>query len=102
MYTTVKLNQCLLQVWIHFDFKNQPNQSKPHSNNQKFYFRTVRENSDVDAGIAYATIIGATEKFMPLMGTRCTTSVRYLNDAVFGINKCKVSANSKKILNNIN
>ena len=36
------------------------------------------------------------------MGTKCTTSVRYLNDAVFGINKCKVSKRSKKVLNNIN
>ena len=72
-----------------------------YANNQKFYFRTVRENSDVDAGIAYAIIIGGTKEFKPLIGTKCTTSVRYLNDAVFGINKCKVSESSKKILNNI-
>ena len=73
-----------------------------YSNNEKFYFRGVREKSDVDAGIAYNIIIGTTEKFKPLIGTKCTTSVRYLNDAIFGINKCKLSETSKKILNDIN
>ena len=73
-----------------------------YSNNEKFYFRGVREKSDVDAGIAYNIIIGTTEKFKPLIGTKCTTSVRYLNDAIFGINKCKLSKTSKKILNDVN
>ena len=73
-----------------------------YSNNEKIYFRGVREKSDVDAGIAYNIVIGTTEKFEPLIGTKCTTSVRYLNDAIFGINKCKLSENSKKILNKIN
>ena len=73
-----------------------------YSNNEKFYFRGVREKSDVDAGIAYNIIIGTTEKFKPLIGTKCTTSVRYLNDAIFGINKCKLSETSKKILNDVN
>ena len=62
----------------------------------------MREKSDVDAGIAYNIIIGTTERFETLLGTKCTTSVRYLNDAIFGINKCRVSENSKKILNEIN
>ena len=62
----------------------------------------MREKSDVDAGIAYNRIIGTTENFKPLMGTRCTTSVRYLNDAVFGINKCNITKKSKKLLNDIN
>ena len=73
-----------------------------YSNDEKFYFRGIREKSDVDAGIAYNLIIGTTEKMKPLMGTKCTTSVRYLNDAIFGINKCKLSEKSKKILNEIN
>ena len=73
-----------------------------YSNNEKFYFRGVREKSDVDAGIAYNIIIGTTEKFKPLIGTKCTTSVRYLNDAIFGINKCKLSETSRKILNDVN
>ena len=73
-----------------------------YSNNEKTYSRGVREKSDVDAGIAYNIIIGTTEKFKPLIGTKCTTSVRYLNDAIFGINKCKLSKTSKKILNDVN
>ena len=73
-----------------------------YSNNEKIYFRGVREKSDVDAGIASNIIIGTTERFETLLGTKCTTSVRYLNDAIFGINKCRVSENSKKILNEIN
>ena len=73
-----------------------------YSNNEKIYFRGVREKSDVDAGIAYAVIVGTTKRFQPLIGSKCTTSVRYLNDAIFGLNKCKVSENSKKILNDIN
>ena len=73
-----------------------------YSNNEKIYFRGVREKSDVDAGIAYAIILGTTKRLQPLIGSRCTTSVRYLNDAIFGLNKCKVSENSKKILNDIN
>ncbi len=73
-----------------------------YSNNEKIYFRGVREKSDVDAGIAYGIIVGATKGLQPLIGSKCTTSVRYLNDAIFGLNKCKVSENSKKILNDIN
>ena len=63
--------------------------------------RGVREKSDVDAGIAYNIIIGSTEKLSSLIGTKCTTSVRYLSDAIFGINKCKLNDKSKKVLNNI-
>ena len=73
-----------------------------YSNNEKVFFRGIREKSDVDAGIAYNTIIGTTKKFTSLIGTQCTTSVRYLNDAVFGINKCKLSEKLNKLFNNIN
>ena len=73
-----------------------------YSNNERFYLRGIREKSDVDAGIAYNIIIGTTEKLKPLMGTKCTTSVRYVNDAIFGINKCKLNEKSKNILNDIN
>ena len=73
-----------------------------YSNNEKMYFRGVREKSDVDAGIAYAIIVGTTKRLQPLIGSKCTTSVRYLNNAIFGLNKCKVSESSKKILNDIN
>ena len=64
--------------------------------------RAIREKSDEDAGIGYTIILGTTEKLKSLIGTKCTTSVRYVNDAIFVINKCKLSEDSKKILNDIN
>ena len=63
--------------------------------------RGIREKSDEDAGIAYTIILGTTEKFKSLIGTKCTTSVRYVNDAIFGINKCKLNEKSKRILNQL-
>ena len=72
-----------------------------YSNNERFYTRGIREKSDEDAGIAYTIILGTTEKLKSLIGTRCTTSVRYVNDAIFGINKCKLNEKSKKILNEL-
>ncbi len=73
-----------------------------YSNNEILYFRGIREKSAVDAGIAYNSIIGATDKFKSLIGSKCTTSVRYLNDAIFGINKCKLSKKLNKLFNSIN
>ena len=73
-----------------------------YSNNERFYLRGIREKSDEDAGIAYTIILGTTEKLKSLIETKCTTSVRYVNDAIFGINKCKLNEKSKKILNDMN
>ncbi len=73
-----------------------------YSNNEKLYMRGVREKSDIDAGIAYNVIIGASKTFKPLIGTKCTTSVRYFDDAIFGIQKCKLSEGMIDILKNSN
>ena len=67
-----------------------------YSNNEKIYMRGIREKSDVDAGIAYNVIIGATSKLKGLIGTKCTTSVRYFDDAIFGLNKCDLADNITK------
>jgi hypothetical protein len=69
-----------------------------YSNNEKLYMRGVREKSDVDAGIAYNVVIGASKKFIPLIGMKCTTSVRYFDDAIFGIQKCNINEEMKKVL----
>ena len=71
------------------------------SNNEKVYFRGIRESSDVDAGIAYNLVIGTTKKLTQLIGTNCTTSVRYFEDAIFGINKCKFSEEQNEIFNHL-
>lgn len=60
--------------------------------------RAIREKSDEVSGIEYTIILGTTEKLKSLIGTKCTTSVRYVNDEIFGINKCKVFEYTKKIL----
>ena len=72
-----------------------------YSNSEKIYLRGIREKSDVDAGIAYNLVMGTTKKLTQLIGTKCTTSVRYFEDAIFGINKCKFSEEQNKILNNL-
>jgi hypothetical protein len=69
-----------------------------YSNNEKLYMRGVREKSDVDAGIAYNIVIGASKNFIPLIGMKCTTSVRYFDDAIFGIQKCNIKEEMKKVL----
>ena len=69
-----------------------------YSNNEKLYMRGVREKSDVDAGIAYNIVIGASKNFTPLIGMKCTTSVRYFDDAIFGIQKCNINEEMKKVL----
>ena len=73
-----------------------------YSNNEKLYMRGVREKSDVDAGIAYNIVIGASKNFIPLIGMKCTTSVRYFDDAIFGIQKCNINEEIKKVLKNTN
>ena len=73
-----------------------------YSNNEKLYMRGVREKSDVDAGIAYNIVIGASKNFIPLIGMKCTTSVRYFDDAIFGIQKCNTNEEMKKVLKNTN
>ena len=73
-----------------------------YSNNEKLYMRGIREKSDIDAGIAYNVIIGASKYFKPLIGVKCTTSVRYFDDAIFGIQKCKISQDMTAILKNSN
>ena len=71
-----------------------------YSNNEKIYMRGVREESDIDAGIAYNIVIGASKNFTPLIGMKCTTSVRYFDDAIFGIQKCDTNEDIIKVLKN--
>ena len=73
-----------------------------YSNNERLYMRGVREKSDIDAGIAYNIVIGASKKFKSLIGIKCTTSVRYFEDAIFGIQKCKLSKDMTAVFKNNN
>ena len=72
------------------------------SNNEKIYGKALREKSDVDAGIATIKIIGSTPKLKSLIGTSCIISVRYFEDAIFGLQKCKLTEKQASILKNNN
>ena len=54
-----------------------------YTNNEKIYMRSVREKSDIDAGIAYNIVIGASKNLSSLIGMKCTTSIRYFDDVIF-------------------
>ena len=70
------------------------------SNNEKFYGKALREKSDIDAGIANILIVGATKKLKPLIVTKCIVSVKYFEDAIFGMQKCALSERLSDILKN--
>ena len=69
-----------------------------YSNEETLYIRANRKESDFDAGIATMEIIGASDKFKPLIGTKCIQSVRYFKDTIFGLQKCKISKKQSNIL----
>ena len=71
-----------------------------YSNNEKIYMRSVREKSDIDAGIAYNIVIGTSKNLSVLIGMKCTTSVRYFDDAIFGLQKCNTNEGMIKVLKN--
>ena len=70
------------------------------SDNERIYGKAIREKSDIDAGIADIKIIGASKKLKPLIGISCIISVRYFEDAIFGIQKCKLPGDLTSLLKN--
>ena len=70
------------------------------SDNERIYGKAIREKSDIDAGIADIKIIGASKKLKPLIGISCIISVRYFEDAIFGIQKCKLPNDVTSLLKN--
>ena len=62
--------------------------------------RSVREKSDIDAGIAYNIVIGASKNLSPLIGMKCTKSVRYFDDAIFELQKFNINEGMIKVLKN--
>ena len=71
-----------------------------YSNEETLYVRAYRKESDFDAGVANMEIIGASEKFKPLIGTKCIQSVRYFKDTIFGMQKCIITKEQSDILKN--
>ena len=71
-----------------------------YSNEETLYARAYRKESDFDAGVANMEIIGASDKFKPLIGTKCIQSVRYFKDTIFGMQKCIITKEQSDILKN--
>ncbi len=69
-----------------------------YSNEEVLYIRAHRKESDFDAGVANMEIIGASERFKTLIGTKCIQSVRYFKDTIFGLQKCIISKKQSAIL----
>jgi hypothetical protein len=71
-----------------------------YANEETLYARAYRKESDFDAGVATMEIIGASDKFKPLIGTKCIQSVRYFKDTIFGMQKCIITKEQSDILKN--
>ena len=71
-----------------------------YANEETLYARAYRKESDFDAGVANMEIIGASDKFKPLIGTKCIQSVRYFKDTIFGMQKCTITKEQSDILKN--
>ena len=71
-----------------------------YSNGEIIYLKAYRRKSDFDAGVANAKIIGSSENYKPLIGTKCIQSVRYFEDTIFGLQKCSLSEELTQLLKN--
>ena len=69
-----------------------------YANNEVLYIKAFRKESDFDAGVANMEIIGASDKFISLIGTKCKQSVRYFKDTIFGLQKCKITKEQSEVL----
>ena len=69
-----------------------------YANNEVLYIKAFRKESDFDAGVANMEIIGASDKFKSLIGTKCKQSVRYFKDTIFGLQKCKITKEQSELL----
>ena len=72
-----------------------------YQNSNKVYFRGRRGNSDEDTGIGKVVVIGASNSMSSLIDTKCTYSIKILNENVFGVQKCDLSNDSFKTLKNL-
>ena len=69
-----------------------------YANNEVLYIKAFRKESDFDAGVANMEIIGASDKFKSLIGTKCKQSVRYFKDTIFGLQKSKITKEQSEVL----
>ena len=69
-----------------------------YQNSNRVYFRGRRGNSDEDTGIGKVVVIGASNSMTSLINTKCTYSIKILNENVFGVQKCELNNDAFKII----
>ena len=72
-----------------------------YQNSNKIYFRGRRGNSDEDTGIGKVIVIGASKSMTSLIDTKCTYSIKILDENVFGVQKCNLSNDAFKTLKDL-
>ena len=72
-----------------------------YQNSKRVYFRGRRGTSDEDTGIGKVVVIGASNSMSSLIDTKCTYSIKILNENVFGVQKCDLSNDAFKTLKNL-
>ena len=58
-------------------------------------------HSDEDIGIGKVIVIGASNSMTSLIDTKCTYSIKILNENVFGVQKCELSKDAFKTLKDL-
>ena len=58
-----------------------------------FLMKGLRTKSDIQAGVGYSNIIGATGIYKDLIGSKCTYAASYFKDSVQILTKCDVEKN---------
>ena len=70
-----------------------------NQNNVVTWRKFERTGSEIGRGVGVSTIIDTTSKYKKqLIGTKCKQSVRYFNDTMFGLQKCKITKEQSEIL----
>ena len=69
-----------------------------YANDEFLYIKAFRKESDFDAGVATMEIIGASDRYKSLIGTKCKQSVRYFKDTIFGLQKCEITKKQSETL----
>ena len=59
------------------------------------------EAIDEDTGIGKVVVIGASNSMTSLINTKCTYSIKILNENVFGVQKCELNNDAYKTLKSL-
>ena len=72
------------------------------SNGDKYYFMQYRTESDTDVGVGKGVILGGTNIFSELKGTKCLYGIKHLKKNIYTTTKCEIPDNVFNYLKNQN